>query len=225
MKRFWRGVPLRIRLVAAVVALSAAGLALTGVVATAALHTYLLQRVDSQLSSAVQLPGAQFCSEFPDPRGGGPPRGHQQLPSQYFVAKYTDDGVRTCSINASTTDDTPKISGLTPARISELSSHPFNAASVTGDTSWRVAVNVAPDGDLTVVGSPLTDVQRTVSRLIVLESVIGLVVLVLIATAGYFVIRRSLQPLVDVENTAVPSRVVTCHGECPTSTHAPKSDG
>jgi len=42
-----------------------------------------------------------------------------------------------------------------------------------------------------------------VSRLIVLESVIGLVVLVLIATAGYFVIRRSLQPLVDVENTAV----------------------
>ena len=56
MRRFWRGVPLRIRLVAAVVALSAAGLVVTGVVATASLHSYLLQRVDSQLVSAVRLP-------------------------------------------------------------------------------------------------------------------------------------------------------------------------
>ena len=202
MKAFLRGVPLRIRLVAAVVALSAAGLALTGVVATAALHSYLLQRVDSQLASAVQLPGEQFCSEFPQPRGG-PPRGHPQLPSQYYVAKYTDDGALTCSIHASTTDDIPALTGLTPARINLLSSHPFNARSVSGDTSWRVAVNLAPDGDVTVVGSPLTDVQHTVSRLIVLELVIGLVVLALIAAAAYFVIRRSLQPLVDVENTAV----------------------
>src|SRR4051794_28568219 len=156
VKAFLRGIPLRIRLVAAVVALSAAGLALTGVVATAALHSYLLQRVDSQLATAVQLPGEQFCSEFPGP-GGGPPRGgHQQLPSQYYVAKYTDDGSLTCSIHASTTDDIPALTGLTAARISLLSSHPFNAASASGDTAWRGAGHPAPDGGGASVGAPPT---------------------------------------------------------------------
>jgi two-component system OmpR family sensor kinase len=196
----FRGVPLRIRLVVAVVALAAVGLAVTGVVTTAALHNYLLDRVDSQLLAAVHVPGEQPCADFPEHRNGPGP---QRLPSQYAVAQYAADGTLTCSIGASTTDAVPDLGILTAARIDQLSVHPFTVGSAKGDVSWRAALNVAPDGDVIVVASPLSDVTHTVSRLIVLESVIGLIVLALIAGVGYLVIRRSLRPLVDVEHTAV----------------------
>ena len=201
MRQLLRGLPLRIRLVAAVVLLAAVGLGLTGVVTTAALHSYLLNRVDSQLLAAVHVPGEQPCSDFPDHRGGGPaPR---RLPSQYAVAQYAAGGSLTCSIPASTTDEVPDLGVVTAARIDQLSVHPFTVGSVTGDMQWRAALDVAPDGDVIVVASPLSDVTHTVSRLIVLEFVIGLIVLALIAAVGYVVIRRSLRPLVDVEHTAV----------------------
>jgi two-component system OmpR family sensor kinase len=48
----------------------------------------------------------------------------------------------------------------------------------------------------------LKDVDNTVGRLVLLEVVVGLVVLVLLGGAGYFVVRRSLRPLVEVEHTA-----------------------
>ena len=202
MNRFFRGIPLRIRLVAAVVALAAIGLALTGIVTTAALHRYLLDRVDSQLLAAVHVPGEQPCTDFPDRRGGGGP-GPRRLPSQYAVAQYAADGSLICSIGASTTDAVPDLHTVTAARLDQLSVHPFTVGSVKGGMSWRAALNIAPDGDVIVVASPLSDVTHTVSRLIVLESGIGLVVLAVIAAVGYLVIRRSLRPLVDVEHTAV----------------------
>src|SRR3954452_22666516 len=46
--------PLRLRLVAAVVLLSALALGLSGAAATASLRGYLLHRVDAQLSQAVE---------------------------------------------------------------------------------------------------------------------------------------------------------------------------
>jgi two-component system OmpR family sensor kinase len=48
----------------------------------------------------------------------------------------------------------------------------------------------------------LSDVDDTVGRLVLLELLVGLVVLALLGGAGYVVVRRSLRPLVDVENTA-----------------------
>jgi two-component system, OmpR family, sensor kinase len=198
--RFLRGVPLRIRLVGAVVALAAAGLVVTGVVATASLHSYLLQRLDNQLVSSRGGPnGCDFGV------GGGPRLpGGRALPSQYFIARYTPDGNRTCTTPADSTQATPKLGSLTSDRVGRLVIHPVTVGSVDGDVPWRLAADVSPrDGDLTVIAAPLTDVNHTVGRLVTLEIVLGLVVLTLIAGIGYLMIRRSLRPLADVENTAV----------------------
>jgi len=200
MTRWLRGWPLRIKLVAAVVALVAIGLALSGTVATASLHSYLLDRLDTQLVSSQA--GPNIC----DYGEGGPPRlpGGRILPSQYFIARYDPSGALVCSTKADSTDANPAIGTLTSARLAQLASHPATVSSVDGGPSWRLAANVSPrDGDITLLAAPLTDVNHTVGRLVALEVGIGLAVLALLAVAGYLVIRRSLRPLVDVEHTAV----------------------
>jgi two-component system, OmpR family, sensor kinase len=187
MRGLLRGVPLRIRLVIAVVALVAAGLAVTGVVATASLHSYLVQRVDNQLQSSPPV-GCEHGF-------GGPCRGEREL-SQFYVGELTPAGDVICSTAAPTTDASPSIS-----RVSLSSA--FTAGSAGDGPSWRVLMRPSPDGNVVVVATPLSDVNHTVGRLVALEVVIGLVVLLLLAGAGYLVIRRSLRPLVDVEHTAV----------------------
>ena len=58
------------------------------------------------------------------------------------------------------------------------------------------------DGTTLVLGAPLRDVDRTVSRLLGIQSVVGLAVLALLAGAAYAVVRGSLRPLREVEQTA-----------------------
>ena len=201
MTQWLRGIPLRIRLVAAVVALVAIGLAVSGFVATTSLRSYLLQRTDNQLVTAQNGPN-------PCPDGNGGPdggfRGGRDFQNQFYVAVYAAGSSQVrCSVNAYNSDDAPDTKALTAATSSQLSPHAVTVGSVGHGPSWRAIVRVEPDGDIRVVAAPLNDLNHTVGRLVALELVIGAVVLLLLAGAGYFVIRRSLRPLVDVEHTAV----------------------
>ena len=199
MTGYFRGVPLRIRLVAAVVALVAVGLAVSAVVATTSLRSYLMQRTDNQLLAAQAGPNP--CAGL-DGGPGGLRRG-PDFQSQFYVSVYSETGSLLCSTNAYNSDAAPAVGTLTPVRVAQLSAHPFTVGSVDNGPSWRVVVHVEPDGDLRVIAASLTDLDHTVTRLVELETVIGLVVLALLAGAGYVVIRRSLKPLIDVEHTAV----------------------
>jgi len=196
-----RGTPLRIRLVAAVVLLVAGGLTASAAVATAALHSYLLQRLDNQLVST-PVPH-DVCTDF----GHGPRPGPQDpatsLESKFYVAHYERDGGPACTQDSTGDTDGPDLGTLTSARADHLSRHPFTAKSLGGGgDSWRTVVTVLPGGNVQVVASSLSDINHTVGRLVLLEVAVGVVVLVLLAGAGYVVIERSLKPLVEVEQTA-----------------------
>jgi two-component system OmpR family sensor kinase len=202
-----RRTPLSIKLVAAVVLLVAGGLAVSGLVATASLHSYLVQRLDDQLRTAPI--GRDACTHGPltGPAGGGRPQGIYgpgDLPSQFYVAQYTADGATRCVAPADPTSPSegPALTGLTAARATALARHPFTVAGADDRTSWRVKITVYDDGDFSVVASSLSDIEHTVSRLVVLETAIGGGVLLLLAGVGYVVIRRSLRPLIEVETTA-----------------------
>ena len=211
MNNLLRRTPLRVRLVAVVVLLVGAGLAVSAVVATSQLHNYLLSRLDTQLVNARVPPNA--CT-FQGPDGGGPggrpfnDGQPQNVPSQFFVANYRSDGTSQCPPSfangtvATEQADRPNLAILTSRDASALSAHPFTVSSATGSDSWRVAVSVRQDGDIVVVASSLSDLEHTVSQLVLLESVIGAVVLLLIGGVAYFVIRQSLRPLIAVEHTA-----------------------
>lgn len=203
MSSLLRRTPLRIKLVAAVVLLVAAGLAVSAVFATTSLHSYLLARLDGQLRTAPI--GPEACTHGRPGPGDGPPGlyGPGDLPAQFYVAQYDASGRTRCvtTANASTSDG-PALTGLTASRANALSGHPFTVAGTDDATSWRVRVTVHPDGDSSVVASPLSDIDNTVNRLVLLEIAIGGGVLILIAGLGYVVIRRALRPLIEVEATA-----------------------
>ena len=182
-------VPLRVRLVGVVVLLSALALTLSGLAASTALHGYLLERVDTQLSSSVQRLGDdQRLHGNDDPSGRSDP--------------LTDSFSEV--IRGETTLRSQLPSGVSapvlPANLSRYRSA-FTVPSVDGNHTWRALVS-AQDDVLVVVALPLDGLDATMTRLVLYEIGGGVAVLVLLAGVGYVVVRRSLRPLAEVELAA-----------------------
>ncbi|NLE82196.1 MAG: HAMP domain-containing histidine kinase [Rhodococcus sp.] len=187
-----RRLPLRWTLVAALLVLSGLGLLASGVAVTSALQNSLLTRIDGDLGTAAQT--------WARPRGLPPPPppaapSSQRPPSPFYVQVTGPDGeVRLVVNDESAAPEVP----------AEPTDGPVTVGSVGGgDVRWRVVRTEGPDGVVTTVGMSLSEVEETVRRLVVLQTTIGAVVLLALAAAGGFVVRRSLRPLREVERTAV----------------------
>ncbi len=77
-----------------------------------------------------------------------------------------------------------------------------DVGSQDGDgPQWRVIKHIGPDG-VSVVAVPLSDVNKTLSRLMWLQFGIGAAVVVVLGVLSYLVVRSSLRPLRRVEETA-----------------------
>ena len=184
--------PLRVQLVAALTALVALALLVSGLAASAALRGYLVDRVDENLVETVRRPGALGDD---GPRRGGP--GPLRRPDEYALQVYAADGTVVRPFD---------VSGPVPAvpssALTGRTGRPFTTGSVSGGGDWRVLVVSLRGGGAVVVGAPLDDVRSTTRRLVLLELLIGVVVLGVFAALGYVVVRRSLRPLTAVEATA-----------------------
>jgi two-component system, OmpR family, sensor kinase len=181
--------PLRVKLSLLLVVVLAVGLALSSMLATAALRGYLMDRVDEQLTRSVD----RFTS-FPGPIpdfGGTQPAGPRP-PSPFYVEVRYADG----TTNVSTPDSETTAVPVLPADAAGAVGAPFTTGSVEGGEQWRVLVTPLGTGDgWALMAVPLADVQATVGRLVLLQLVVGLAVIVVAAAIGYVVVRRSLRPL------------------------------
>ena len=185
--------PLRIQLVAALTALVALALLVSGLAASAALRGYLVDRVDENLIETVRRPGALGPDGPRRDRGPGPLR----RPDEYAIQQYAPNGKLVRALD--TTRGAPEVPATA---LVARRAKPFTTASVDGDGEWRVVVVPLQGGGTLAVGAPLDDVRSTTRRLAVLQSLIGSVVLLAFAGLGYVAVRRSLRPLVEVESTA-----------------------
>ena len=198
--------PLRVRLVVATTLLVAIGLAISGFVAAATLRGYLVDRVDEQLRQASQ----HFAG--PDFRGGpvavgtlGPSPDGDDVQSQVYANYYNRAGVRYFTIQptfGSSYQSVPQLPDVATSSLLTRLDHPFTVSSRVGSGSWRVVAEPVAGGGTVFVAQSLSDVDRTVGRLQLLELLIGLSVVTILAGAGYVVVRRSLRPLTEVERTA-----------------------
>jgi two-component system, OmpR family, sensor kinase len=197
------GTPLRIKLVVTVLVLAAAGLSVAAVAATTSLHSYLLNQVDNQLRNASRPITNGYGDQRPQRFAGGGNR--PGLPSEFYVVPLSPDGVPDGDAQDQLLSEQspPDLPTLTTADIEARDGQPFTVPSIDGRTSWRVIAQPLPGefGGVAIAAS-LTDLDRTIHHLILIELLIGTVVLVLIAGGGYLLIKRSLRPLVEVENTA-----------------------
>jgi two-component system OmpR family sensor kinase len=192
--------PLRVKLVAALTLLVALALTLTGIVASTALHGYLIDRVDANLASSVNGP----ILAQPPPGVGD----HRGLRRDDFVLQISSlDGTVVQAFTMQPGVSPPKLAKVSAASVAALGGKPFTVTSLSGDKQWRVVEIQAenPRSGQTyaaALAAPLEDVASTLQRLMVLELAIGAVVLILLAGLGYGVVRSSLRPLVEVEETA-----------------------
>ena len=194
--------PLRVRLVAALLALVALALLVAGVAGTAALRTYLLDRVDDQLRATPYGEVERLGRGAPPPGFGDRRGGRLRLPGDLFVQVDAADG--TTLAQPSRGEQVPALPRMTYQEAAARGSRPFTVDSAGGDgPRWRVLVTPLRDGSGSVaVGLSLADVDATVARLALIQLVVGLVVLALLAGLASAVVRSSLRPLVEVEQTA-----------------------
>ncbi|MCW2613445.1 MAG: Sensor protein [Frankiales bacterium] len=186
-------VPLRTQLLALLLATVALVVLVTSLAATAALRSYLVDRIDDQLVDSLR-------AEQVEGRGPGGPRGRggPEQDVAVTVLRYSAAGVLR-----------PVDAALLQLRggpdVADPSTLPDGASEVDGvaDGRWRVVAG--PDrrtGGTVVVGATLSGVGETTSQLLVINAAVGLIALAGGGLLAWVAVRRSLRPLVAVEETA-----------------------
>ena len=190
-------IPLRITLVALLLALVTLALLATGFMASALLRDYLEGQQDSQLRAAAQAarqnPGwLQGCngSEYRRPSR-----------SDYLACVSPRSG--TVTVLAGPPGDERDLPD-TDELLDELrlDGEPVSVRSEDHRTVWRVIAVDGPGGWTLVVGTDVQRDQSAISRLVAIQAIVGLIVLSVLGAAGYVLVRNSLRPLAEVERTA-----------------------
>lgn len=174
-------------LVVLIVVISAVGLMASSLAVTAVMRTVLIDRVDSDLSSSV-VGWTQNPELYESGAIVGPP-------SEFAVLQITPTGFQHW-INAG--DSRPNFADV------NIDGEPTNVDSLPGseeDIEWR-AIGVTTPAGVTIVAKSLERERLMIGGLIGVQIFISLIVLMLIALAGAWFIRRAMMPLKEVEITA-----------------------
>ena len=178
---------------AATLVLVACGLLASGIAVTSILRHSLVNRVDQQLLDASRS-WAQAPRRMPMPPIEGP--NPARPPTNFYVRGIDPDGRVWMAVNDRAAEP------LLPAD-NDVGPVPVTVGSIDHSTVvWRAMTVRGLGGELTTVAIDLSDVQSTVRSLIYAQVGIGAAVLLVLGVAGFAVVRRSLRPLVEVEQTA-----------------------
>ncbi|WP_188186778.1 sensor histidine kinase [Nonomuraea sp. SYSU D8015] len=198
MRKHLARTPLWLRLVSATLLLVTLAITLTGLFAVRLLRGYLVERVDQQLraaSSPRDLPPP------PEPRPG------IARPERFFglfhVVVLDSSGILVRTVSESTEDHRPALPRLTAADVAARGGRPFTVESrAAGGPAWRVVAALGRGGQSRVIAVSLSDVDGTVSQLLLIVAVAGGGTLVVLGFACHWVVRRSLRPLREIARTA-----------------------
>jgi two-component system OmpR family sensor kinase len=203
---------LRTRLLLAMMALVGAGLTVAGVATYRSQASFLLNRVDEQLQTGQDLAvqalveqGHRFDQENERFRGGPGPS--PVLPPGTYVAALGPTG-RTVSAVVfgfgAGSSARPLLPSALPGSVgSRPGSRTFTAdASRTGSSDFRVLASSLRGGGTLVLAIPLTEVNSTLRRLLIVEFLVGGAVLGLMAALALWLVRLGLRPLEGIGATA-----------------------
>ncbi|MDL4814943.1 sensor histidine kinase [Actinomadura opuntiae] len=192
VRRLWRRSPLQIKLIAGMLVLVTLGLTVMSAAGTSVLRQYLVGRADDQLRSSVGRVMIQVTQQGL--------RVDVRVPSEMFAQVRDADGRPVRQSPAVGERGYPRL----PAGLGGRIDRPFTVSGTGGSSAqWRVLAEPIPGTGATVlIAVSLAEVQRTVNRLIAIDVIIGLLVLAVLAVLGVWVVRASLRPLAEVEETA-----------------------
>jgi two-component system OmpR family sensor kinase len=207
-------VSLRARLLLALGAVAIAALAIADVAIFSALHASLFNQVNQALMAQ---PGQGFGP------GGGVPFAQRNLnahrcPGSGFPGQLiSSDYVAQVAVGSSpTANDCPAIVGgrsytpQLPTKFSGYAPGPngtevayLSVPSVQkGGPDFEVRVVKLPDQTEMIAGAPISDIENTLHRLLLIELLVTGVAVLAALGAGWWLVRLGLRPLTAVERTA-----------------------
>jgi len=201
--------PLRVRLIAAMVALVAAALAAISIGGISVLRGYMIGQADNQLQ-ALASHSAPYVFESLTSND-------QQGRALEQAIGWVEDGRVHWVFSPAAFSGRPGATAAlpnpdVPTSASWLDTHqgvPVTEPAASGDRLYRVVAYThtfdLPDGpvSLNVISAvDVTSVYRTIGHLISIDLIVSLIVLTVLAIVGAALVRRSLRPLVEIEQTA-----------------------
>lgn len=199
---------LRLRLLLSLVGLLAAALLVADAATYLSLRSFLIDRVDQQLEDAREPVAVALTTPGRGPSFafGGDQSQRRQVPPGTYGELRASDGTVLDWVTISYAD----VEQPTPALPSPLpgSDDPGLTLFTTGaqgdeGTRFRVLVQGFPEtGRVFVVAVPLTDVQQTLGRLLVIEAVVTIAALAGLGALAWWLVKRGLRPLEDMATTA-----------------------
>src|SRR4051794_8143498 len=193
-----RRLPLRVTLVASMLALVTAALVVIGVAGSTLLQRYLLNRVDTQLRTTATNVLRQSGSTLDG--AGASPLAAFYLSLTDSAGNLLEGGL--FARRGDTPPPGPKLPMVTSTYAQVHSQSAFTVRATQGGRHWRVYILALPSGQSVTAALPLDDVNSTVNRLIWIDAVVSAIVLAALAGVGYFLVRGSLRRLTEVERTA-----------------------
>ncbi|MEU0569710.1 HAMP domain-containing sensor histidine kinase [Nonomuraea sp. NPDC005983] len=192
-----RGLPLRIKLIAVMLALLGLGLTFIGLVSVSVLHGYLLDRVDSQVNLlSVRMHKKLEYDQMRREKGKKPGEKPPLIESDTIVMVKQPDG-RFTSVLAGRDVDFKSPPVLSPTPRDDT----YTAKAVSGGGEWRVLQTTTPHYTF-VVAADLEEVDEITRRLGLIELLGGGGILLILAVVGVTIVRRSMRPLAAIERTA-----------------------
>jgi two-component system, OmpR family, sensor kinase len=195
-----RSAPLRLKLLVSVLALVFAALSLISVASTFALRSYLVRRLDDELKAnttvlAYTLQGVTVADLMAR---------QVDVPTDYTFALRTAGGVGAPYYNKHNlhADDLPPFITGIDAITARQEKQPYTALSANGKVHWRMAIVTMDNGDYLFVGRNMSEIEYAVSQLVWIDLLVGLGVLIALAAVSAAVVRTSLRPLQEIEQTA-----------------------
>jgi two-component system OmpR family sensor kinase len=207
--RFSARTPLRVKLITALLALVIAALACISVAGIFVFRGYLLNKTDHELTSVISLADESLQANGVAPNG---PTVNALSP---YVEAFVPTGVRLAApssfIPATDLPNVPSSSDWLNAHARHLVTVPAQA----GGGAWRVLTlprtypsardsavpNVPVPGTL-IVGTDLGNINQTVGQLISIDLIVGGIVVLVLAIVAVAVVRTSMRPLAEIEQTA-----------------------
>jgi two-component system OmpR family sensor kinase len=188
--------PLRVKLVAVMLALVAMALVVIGSASAVALRNHLVERIDGQLAFQLTVYKG-VADELPCQDT------QVVIPSDFLVAvslPQCPDVSRAYDRNTYTRQQIPDVSTI--GRNPPVLDHWYTVPSEDHSRRWRMlSTQVSPDVVLTV-GEDLANVESAIDQLVFVNLLVGTGVLVALALVGVWLVRISLRPLVNIEQTA-----------------------
>lgn len=195
---------LRRRLTVTVAGLLVLASALIGVVSTVSLRSFLVDRLDAQLNSAVGRSEAAVDHDgIPDTNNHA--QGALLTPGQAagtLIVVVTSAGSTSAGIlgDGSVSVISPQL--LTGLNKTITLGTPFDLTTKGLGQYRAIAVQSYTTGDTLIVALPLTEVDAATEQLIVIIALVTALGLAVTIVAGRFIIRHELKPLDRVAGTA-----------------------